>query len=102
MTCLTKPFDARVLQATIEQLLAVRADKEAAAIAKAEEVLLASYSTQAAPSIWPIVTAAGVLLVFIGMMLQIAITVAGILIVMIALLLWTLGTKPGVMHRCEV
>ena len=100
--CLTKPFDARVLHATIEQFLAVRAAKEAAALARAEEMLLASYSAQAAPSIWPIVTAAGVLLVFIGMMLQIAVTVAGILIIMIALLLWTLGTKPGVMHRCEV
>ncbi len=102
MTCLTKPFDARVLHATIEQFLAIRAAREAAAIAKAEEVLLASYSAQTAPSIWPIITAAGVLLVFIGMMLQIAITVAGILIVMIALLLWTLGTKSEVMHPCKV
>ena len=65
-------------------------------------MLLASYSAQAAPSIWPIVTAAGVLLVFIGMMLQIAVTVAGILLVMVALLLWTLGTKPTAMHPCEV
>jgi DNA-binding response OmpR family regulator len=101
MTCLTKPFDARVLHTTIEQLLAIRAAREADAIVKAEEVLLASYSVQTAPSIWPIITAAGVLLVFIGIMLQIAVTVAGILIVMIALLLWTLGTKPGVMHPCE-
>ncbi len=94
MMCLTKPFDARVLHATVEHLLTTRAASEAAAAARAEEVLLAAYSTQAAPSIWPIVTAAGVLLVFIGMMLQIAVTVAGILIVMVALLLWTLGTKP--------
>ena len=40
------------------------------------------------------ITAAGVLLVFIGMMLQIAVTGVGILIVLVALLLWTLGTKP--------
>lgn len=102
VTCLTKPFDARVLHATVEQILAVRAAREAAAIARAEEMLLATYSVQVAPSIWPIVTAAGVLLVFIGMMLQIAVTVAGILIVMIALLLWTLGTKPTAIHPCKV
>jgi DNA-binding response OmpR family regulator len=95
VTCLTKPFDARTLYATIEQILAARAAREAAAVAKAEEMLLATYSAQASPSIWPIITAAGVLLTFIGMMLQIAVTIVGLLIVIIALLLWTLGTKPG-------
>jgi CheY-like chemotaxis protein len=100
--CLTKPFDARILYATVEQLLTARAAREAVAVARAEAVLLAAYSAQAAPSIWPMITAAGVLLVFIGMMLQIAVTVAGILLVMVALLLWTLGTKPTAMHPCEV
>jgi hypothetical protein len=57
-------------------------------------MLLATYSAHAAPSVWPIVTAIGVLVAVIGVMLQIAITVVGILIVIVALLLWTLGTKP--------
>lgn len=94
MTCLTKPFDARTLHATIEQLLCARAAREAAIAARAEEMLLATYSAHAAPSVWPIVTAIGVLVAVIGVMLQIAITVVGILIVIVALLLWTLGTKP--------
>jgi DNA-binding response OmpR family regulator len=94
VTCLTKPFDARTLYATIEQILTARAAREAAAVAKAEEMLLATYSAHASPSIWPIITAAGVLLTFIGMMLQIAVTIVGLLIVIVALLLWTLGTKP--------
>ena len=94
VTCLTKPFDARILYATVEQLLAARAAREAAAISQAEEMLLVAYSAHTAPSIWPLITAAGVLLAFVGMMLQVAIAVAGILIVAVALLLWTLGAKP--------
>jgi CheY-like chemotaxis protein len=91
---LTKPFDARILHETIDQLLLARRADEAAYEAQAEELLLATYSRQTSPSIWPIITAAGLLLAFIGMMLQIVITVVGVLIVAVALLLWTLGSRP--------
>lgn len=85
VTCLTKPFDARTLHTTIEQILAVN-----------QEMLPAAHATRsvtAAPSIWPLITAVGLLLAFIGLMTQIAISGVGLLIVMIALLWWTLGTK---------
>jgi DNA-binding NtrC family response regulator len=83
VTCLTKPFDARTLHTTIEQILA-------------QEMLPAAHATHsviAAPSIWPLITAVGLLLAFIGLMTQIAVSGVGLLIVMIALLWWTLGTK---------
>jgi DNA-binding NtrC family response regulator len=91
---LTKPFDARILHKTIDQLLLAREADAAAYEARAEELLLATYARQTAPSLWPIITAAGLLLAFIGMMLQIVITVVGVLIVAVALLLWTLGSRP--------
>ncbi|GAC1401251.1 MAG: hypothetical protein NVSMB49_15290 [Ktedonobacteraceae bacterium] len=97
VACLTKPFDARVMQESIDQLFAVRAAQEAALLAQAEEMLLATYETHTAPSIWPIITAIGLLIAFIGMLLHVAITILGILIVIVALLWWTLGTKPT--HR---
>ncbi len=95
---LTKPFDARILHKTLDQFLLVRAADEAALEARAEELLLATYRKHTAPSIWPLVTAAGLLLAFIGMMLQLAITIAGVLVVIIALLLWTLGSRPEADH----
>jgi len=81
------------LHTTIGQLLLVRAANEAAIEARAEEVLLASYSTHTSPSVWPVVTAAGLLLAVIGMLIQVAVAALGILIVMVALLVWTLGAK---------
>jgi CheY-like chemotaxis protein len=93
---LTKPFDARVLHESINQFLLAQAAEEAAREARAEELLLATYKKHASPSIWPMVTAAGLLLAFIGMMLQIAVTIVGILIVIVALLWWTLEKKPAV------
>jgi len=97
IACLTKPFDARVMQESINQLLAVRAEQEAAVLAQAEAVLLATYKTQTPPSMWPIITAIGLLIAFTGMLLQVAITILGILIVIVALLWWTLGAKTP--HR---
>jgi hypothetical protein len=90
---LTKPFDARILHRTVDQLLLARAESEAAAEARAEAILLAAYSTHAAPSVWPVVTAAGILLAVVGMLVQVAVTVLGVLIVVVALLLWTLGPE---------
>ena len=95
VACLTKPFDARVMQESIDHLLAVREAKEAALLAQAEEVLLATYKKQTPPSIWPIITAIGLLIAFIGMLLQVVITILGILIVIFALLWWTMDTKPS-------
>lgn len=93
---LTKPFDARVLHEAINQFLLAQAAEEAAREARAEELLMATYEKHTSPSIWPVVTAAGLLLAFIGMMLQIAITVVGLLIVIVALLLWTMGSRSKV------
>ncbi len=97
VTWLTKPFDARIMQKSVDQLLTVRAAKEAAVLAQAEAILLATYKTQTPPSIWPIITAIGLLIAFIGMLLQVAVTLLGVLIVIVALLWWTLGAKPA--HR---
>jgi len=91
---LPKPFDARILHKAIYRQLAAQAAKEAAIEARAEAALLATYGSHAAPSIWPVITAAGLLLTVIGLMLQIVVAIAGLLVVLVALLLWTLGTKP--------
>ncbi len=40
------------------------------------------------------VTAAGLLLAVIGLLLHVIIAITGILVVVVALLLWTLGAKP--------
>jgi DNA-binding response OmpR family regulator len=89
ITCLTKPFDARTLYTTIEELLV-------ATTPQSEESLLAAQAATPAPSIWPLVTAAGLLLTFIGVMVQFVLVAVGIVIVMAALLWWTLGTKTEV------
>ena len=91
----TKPFDARVLLENVERLLAVQATQEAAIAVQAEEMLLANYNTKTPPSIWPLVTAAGILLALMGFMLQIALTILGILIAVIGLLWWTLGSTSS-------
>jgi CheY-like chemotaxis protein len=90
---LDKPFDARALYHTIQKLLASRAAQKAAGEALAEARVLAMYSQHAAPSIWPVATAAGLLLVVIGLLFHVAIAITGLLIAVIALLLWTLGAK---------
>ncbi len=92
---LTKPFDARALHEAITQLLQVRIQQEAQREALIEERLLAAYQAHAAPSIWPIVTAIGLLILVCGLLLQFLIAALGVLVVCVALLLWTLGTKPA-------
>lgn len=97
---LPKPFDARRLHQAVERLLQVRAESLAAEEARAEALLLATYNkTHTAPSPWPVVTAAGVLLIMIGMLLQIAVAIVGFLIVIVSLLLWTLGAKSAAERR---
>ncbi len=88
---LTKPFDARALHAAIEQLLL---DMEESRTAQKQENYLAARRAPGAPSIWPLITAIGLLLAMIGLMLQITVTAIGLLIVLTALLCWTLGPKP--------
>jgi DNA-binding response OmpR family regulator len=90
VTCLTKPFDARALHATIEHLLVVNTQQETA---QAQEILTAAQTAASAPSIWPLLTAAGLFLTFIGLMGSLAVTGLGLLIVLVSLLWWTLGTK---------
>jgi DNA-binding response OmpR family regulator len=97
VTCLSKPFDARTLHATIEQLLATTT-AQVVTPAKTEEMLLAAHAASPSASIWPLITAAGLLVAFIGLMVQITLTAIGILIVMVALLWWTLGTKKEQVH----
>jgi CheY-like chemotaxis protein len=91
---LNKPFDARALYRIVQRLLVSRAEQKAAIEALAEARVLAMYSQHAAPSIWPVVTAAGMLLAVIGLLFHVAIAITGMLIVVVALLLWTLGAKP--------
>jgi DNA-binding response OmpR family regulator len=104
-TNLAKPFDARALYAAIESQLSPHHSPD---IIEQEHIRPAylpgtslpspsspsTPSTSAAPSFCPVITAAGLLLVFIGLLLQIVITAVGLLIVVAALLWWTLGTKP--------
>ena len=95
ISCLTKPFDARMLYATIEQLLAVSAAQEVFATPREQEAFLATHGAAPALTIWPLVTAAGLLLACVGLLGSIAITAVGLLVFMAALLSWTLGTNPG-------
>jgi CheY-like chemotaxis protein len=92
LTCLTKPFDARTLHATIEQILLTTQE---ATSAHKQEAYLKAYSSTPTPSICPLIAAVGLLLVFTGLLLQFIITAVGLLIVVVALLWWTLGTKPA-------
>ncbi len=90
ITCLAKPFDARTLYATIEQIPATRIENS---FASKQELVLAKRSVTPTPSIWPLITAVGLVLSFIGLMTQITISAMGLLIIFIALLWWTLGAK---------
>ncbi len=99
LTSLIKPFDARKMHQSIDSLLMARATREAAQLAQAEAALLATYKTKTPPTIWPFITAIGLLIAFIGMLLQVAVIVFGLLIVLVALLLWTIGTKPAPLAR---
>lgn len=83
-----KPFDARSLYSTISDLLAATLSRETAQ----PQLTTLSASSRSSMSIWPLITAVGLLIIIVGFMLQIAISAVGLLIVLIALLWWTLGT----------
>jgi CheY-like chemotaxis protein len=97
IACLSKPFDARTLHAAIDQMLVSTALRQAA---QAQELAynadVVTVPASPGPSIWPLVTAAGLLIAFIGLMGMLAVTAGGLLIVLVALLLWTLlpATRP--------
>lgn len=84
-----KPFDARSLYAIIDDLLAASVQQ-----AVTQPAALAAPTTSSM-SIWPLVTAVGLLIFIVGFMLQIAISAVGLLIVLVALLWWTLGAGKG-------
>ena len=109
ITCLAKPFDARTLHAKIEQLLSASKKKQSTVTAVAAPTnppqaqepspalpVLAAHTQNAHPtaSIWPFITAFGLLLTVVGLMVQITLSGIGLLIVLAGLLWWTLGTKP--------
>lgn len=89
LICLAKPFDARSLQAAIESVLASGESMSPAV----REAANARRTSSPAPSICPLITAAGLMLALIGLMLQLAITAVGLLIVVVALLCWSLGPR---------
>ncbi|HEY0757115.1 MAG TPA: hypothetical protein VGD98_24390 [Ktedonobacteraceae bacterium] len=89
---LAKPFDARTLQATIENLLETSVAIEIAA--RRGIVASSPASIVSSAGISPLLTAAGLLLVVVGLMLQLLIAGLGLLIMLAALLWWTLGKRP--------
>lgn len=90
-TFLAKPFDARALYAMIDDVLAIGS---AQSTITRQEAYLASRIARPAPSLCPLVTAIGLLLIVIGTLFQVVISALGLLIVLAALLVWTLGKKP--------
>lgn len=91
---LSKPFDARTLYATIEQLLVVDTARKTGLTYEAYASERSVSTVTVAPSIWPLLTAVGLLLVFIGLMGVLSLIIIGLCIVLVSLLWWTLGTKP--------
>lgn len=91
VTALSKPFDARTLYATIEQLLVAHKTGQ---ISEVHEAYTAGRAVSVTSSIWPLLTAAGLLLAFIGLMGVLSLIIIGLCIVLVSLLWWTLGTKP--------
>ena len=94
-TFLPKPFDARTLHQTVDDLISARFAEQKAREAQMEATLLAAYSSHPGPSAWPVITAAGLFLLVVGLLLQLALAVVGGLVVVISLLLWTLSGPPA-------
>ncbi len=98
-TFLPKPFDARTLHETVDNLLSARHEEQKAREAQMEAVLLAAYSSHPGSSAWPLLTAVGLFLLVVGILLQLALAVFGGLIVVAGLLLWTLSSPPPTTTR---
>lgn len=95
---LAKPFDARTLYATIEQLLVPQSLPTIEAVQLPASVPTLQ-TASSAPSIYPLITAAGLLLAFIGLMGFLALTFIGIVVVLVSLLAWTLSTGSSQEQR---
>lgn len=89
---MAKPFDARALHTIIESLLlpgnAARDPRLAVNLPAGRS------ASTTAPSLCPILAAAGLMLALIGFMMQLVVTACGVLIIVVALLWWTLGPRP--------
>ncbi len=90
LECLSKPFDARQLYAVIEKLLLA---STTGGLSSVPAVPISS-SFMVAPSLSPLIAAAGLLLTIVGLMLQLFLAGIGLLVVLAALLWWTLGKPP--------
>lgn len=90
---LAKPFDARMLHATIENLLVTSASIEFAASRGIVPTSTASIISPA--GLCPLLTAAGLLLTVVGLMLQLVVAGVGVLVILVGLLWWTLGKRPA-------
>jgi CheY-like chemotaxis protein len=90
---LAKPFDARTLQATIENLLETSAAIEVAA--RRGIVPNSTTSIVSPAGLSPLLTAAGLLLTVVGLMLQLVLAGIGVLVILVGLLWWTLGKRPA-------
>ena len=90
---LAKPFDARRLHATIENLLITSMSIELSA---RRGIIPGSTASMVAPAgISPLLTAAGLLLTVIGLMIwQLVVVGLGTLVILAGLLWWTLGKRP--------
>lgn len=101
VTCVAKPFDARRLHTTIEDLFVASTLSQTVSepLAFASSAVASSLSTPVAepiatPSLCPIITALGLLFAVAGSMVHVAFCLLGIAIVIAALFWWTLGKKP--------
>lgn len=100
--CVNKPFDARALHEGVDHLLLARTVEQGEQLARAEAALLATYHKDSSPSIWPVITAAGVFLTVIGLLFQFVLTMIGLAIIVIGLLLWTIGWHSRIEHTAEI
>ena len=92
VTYLTKPFDARALYAAIEQIVLSQTISVSQPLPEVAQ-LPAKYTSSSAPSMYPMITAAGLLLAFIGLMGLFFLTYVGLVVVLVSLLAWTLGSE---------
>ena len=86
---LAKPFDARALHATVENMLIT-----SASIARLPACQIIAPASIPSASLCPLITAAGLLLTVVGLMLQMLVAGVGLLVMLVALLWWTLGKRP--------
>lgn len=100
--CVNKPFDARALHEGVDQLLLERTVEQGEQLARAEEALLATYRKDSSPSIWPVITAAGLFLAVIGLLFQFVLTMIGLAIIVVGLLLWTIGWHSRIERAPEI